>query len=162
MATTQASRAAKAPLSRPCPHCTEALTTFPCGNCGWQPGLVPVALARTPDGPVTTFVAERRHRLMLIFGALSCLTGVIILIAGISHGAVGSIVAGLLFGPVIFAAGVVTLKNTRGGKAWWGLSAKEKGLAIPGLICGGFIGLLIIPAVLFGLMVMKISAEAWS
>jgi hypothetical protein len=35
-----------------------------------QPGLVPVALAQTADGPVTTFVAKRRHRLRLIFGVL--------------------------------------------------------------------------------------------
>lgn len=160
--TTQALPVAEAPAPRPCPHCAEALIAVPCPTCGWQPGLVPVALAQTADGPVTAFVAERRHRLMLIFGVLSCLTGVIILIAGISHGTAGSVVAGLLFGPMVFAAGVMTLKNTRGGKAWWGLSAKEKGLAMPGLIGGGFVGLCIIPAVLFGLMIMKISAEAWS
>lgn len=82
---------------------------------------------------------------MLKFGVLSYLTGVIILIAGTSHGAAGCVVAGLLFGPMIFAAGVMTLKNTHWGKTWWGLSGKEKGLAMPGLICGGFASLLIIP-----------------
>src|SRR5713101_7239729 len=105
MITTETQRSTKAPSSRPCPHCAEALTVLPCPACGWQSGLVPVALARTADGPVITFVAERRHRLMLIFGVLSYLTGVIILIAGTSHGAAGCVVAGLLFGPMIFAAG---------------------------------------------------------
>lgn len=160
--TTQNPSAAKAPSPRPCPNCARALTIPPCGTCGWEPGLVPVALTQTPDGPQTTFVAEKRHKFMLIFGLISCFTGAIILIMGISHGAPGSIVAGLIFGPVIFATGVMTLKNTRGGKAWWGLSAKEKGLAVPGLICGGFIGVCIIPVVLFSVMILKLAGEGWS
>jgi hypothetical protein len=32
----------------------------------------------------------------------------------------------------IFAAGVITLKNTRGSKAWWGLAAKERAWPYPG------------------------------
>jgi hypothetical protein len=118
------------------PALRRALTILPCPTCGWQPGLGAVALAQTADGPVTTFVAERRHRLMLTFGVLSYLTGVIILIADTAHRAAGCVVAGLLFGPMIFAARVITLKNTHWGKTWRGLSGKEKGLAMPGLTCG--------------------------
>jgi len=147
--------------SRPCPNCADALTSPPCENCGWEPGLVPVALTQTPDGPVTTFAAEKRHRFMLAFGVLSCVFGVGILGQTISSGSAGSIVAGIIFGPLVFAAGVITLKNTRGGKAWWGLSAKEKGLAVPGLIAGGFLGLLIIPILLFCVAMMKMSTDAW-
>jgi hypothetical protein len=161
MATTPTQAAARAPDTRPCPNCADTLTTPPCEKCGWEPGLVPVALTQTPDGPVTTFAAEKRHKFMLIFGVLSCVLGVMILVGGISAGATGNIVAGIIFGPLIFAAGVITLKNTRGGKAWWGLSAKEKGLAVPGLICGGFLGVLIIPAVLFTVMMLKMSTGAW-
>jgi hypothetical protein len=73
----------------------------------------------------------------------------------------GSIAAGIIFGPLIFAAGVMTLKNTRGGKAWWGLSAKEKGMAMPGLIAGGFLGMCIIPILLFCVAMMKMSTDAW-
>jgi hypothetical protein len=83
-----------------------------------------------------------------------------ILIGGISSGG-GSIAAGVIFGPLIFAAGVMTLKNTRGGKAWWGLSAKEKGMAVPGLIAGGFLGLCIIPILLLFVAMMKMSTDAW-
>lgn len=161
MATTQTSPAPKAPLSRPCPNCADTLTTPPCETCGWEPGLVPVALTQTSDGPVTTFAAEKRHRFMLIFGLLSCVLGVMTLAGGISGGSAGGIVAGIIFGPLVFAAGVMTLKNTRGGKAWWGMSAKEKGLAIPGLACGAFLSLLIIPIVLLCVAFMKMSRDAW-
>ena len=138
----------RAASSRPCPCCAEDMATPVCGCCGWEPGLVPVAMTQTPDGPLISFVAEKRHKLMLAFGALSCILGVMILVGGISAGAAGNLIAGIIFGPLVFAAGVVTLKNTRGGKAWWGLSGKEKGLAVPGLICGGFLGLCVIPALL--------------
>jgi hypothetical protein len=97
---------------------------------------------------------------MLAFGVLSCLLGVIILIGGFSGGP-ADVVAGIIFGPLIFAAGVMTLKNTRGGKAWWGLSAKEKGLAVPGLTAGGFLGLCIIPVLLLCVAMMKMSTDAW-
>ena len=119
----------------------------------------PDRLTQTADGPVTTFAAEKRHKFMLSFGLLSCLLGGMILIGGFSGGA-GGIVAGIIFGPLIFAAGVLTLKNTRGGKAWWGLSAKEKGLAVPGLIAGGFLGLCIIPLLLLFVAMMKMSTDA--
>jgi hypothetical protein len=148
MATTSTQAPAQAPPSRPCPHCADALTIPPCENCGWEPGLVPVALTQTPEGPMTTFAAEKRHKFMFIFGVLSCILGVMFLVGGISAGAAGNVIAGIIFGPLVFAAGVMTLKNTHGGKAWWGLSAKEKGWAVPGLICGGFLGLCIIPALL--------------
>jgi len=161
MATTQTQPPATSPSSRPCPNCADALVSPPCATCGWEPGLVPIALTQTPDGPVTTFAAEKRHRFMLAFGILSCLFGVIALIGGISSGAAGSIVAGIIFGPLMFAAGVMTLKNTRGGKTWWGLSAKEKGLAVPGLIAGGFLGLMIIPVLLICVAFMKMSTDAW-
>ncbi len=158
--TTQTPPAVKAPSSRPCPNCAGTLTALPCENCGWEPGLVPIALTQTADGPVTTFAAEKRHRFMLAFGALSSLLGVVILVGGISSGG-GSIAAGIIFGPLVFAAGVLTLKNTRGGKAWWGLSAKEKALAMPGLIVGGFFGLLALPILLFCVMMLKMSTDAW-
>lgn len=160
MAATQTLPPTKSPSTRPCPNCADTLASPPCTSCGWEPGLVPIALTQTTDGPVTTFAAEKRHRFMLAFGVLSCLFGPMILIGGISSGG-GSIAAGLIFGPLIFAAGVLTLKNTRGGKAWWGLSAKEKAMAAPGLIAGGFLGLLIIPILLFCVAMMKMSTDAW-
>jgi hypothetical protein len=161
MTATQTLPPAKSPSSRPCPNCAETLVSPPCATCGWEPGLVPVAVTQTADGPVTTFAAEKRHRFMLAFGVLSCLLGVAILGSGISGGSAGGIVAGIIFGPLVFAAGVITLKNTRGGKAWWGLSAKEKGLAVPGLIAGGFLGLLAIPVLLICVAFMKMSVDAW-
>jgi hypothetical protein len=161
MTATETLTPAKAPATRPCPNCADTLTSPPCENCGWEPGLVPVALTQTADGPVTTFAAERRHKFMLAFGVLSCVFGVGILGETISGGSAGSIVAGIIFGPLVFAAGVMTLKNTRGGKAWWGLSAKEKGLAVPGLIAGGFLGLCIIPILLLCVAFMKMSTDAW-
>jgi hypothetical protein len=161
MATTETLPPAKSPSSRPCPNCADTLASPPCATCGWEPGLVPVALTQTADGPVTTFAAEKRHRFMLAFGVLACLLGVAIVGSGISGGSAGGIVAGIIFGPLVFAAGVLTLKNTRGGKAWWGLSAREKGLAIPGLIAGGFLGLMIIPVLLICVAFMKMSTDAW-
>ena len=160
MDATQTLPSAKSPSSRPCPNCADTLAIPPCQNCGWEPGLVPIALTQTADGPVTTFAAEKRHKFMLAFGILSCLFGPMILIGGISSGG-GSIAAGIIFGPLIFAAGVLTLKNTHGGKAWWGLSAKERGLAVPGLIAGGFLGLCIIPILLLFVAFMKMSTDAW-
>ncbi len=161
MATTQNQSAVEVPPSRPCPNCADTLTTSPCETCGWEPGLVPIAVTQTPEGTMTTFAAEKRHKFMLIFGVLSCVLGVMFLVGGISAGAAGNIVAGIIFGPLVFAAGVMTLKNTRGGKAWWGLSAKEKSLAVPGLICGGFFGLIIIPVVLLCVMFLNMSRDAW-
>ena len=161
MATTQTASPAKSPSSRPCPNCADTLASPPCVNCGWEPGLVPVALTQTADGPVTTFAAEKRHKFILAFGVLSCLLGVAIVGEPVSGGSAGGIVAGIIFGPLVFAAGVMTLKNTRGGKAWWGLSAKDKGLAIPGLIAGGFLGLCIIPILLICVAFMKMSTDAW-
>jgi hypothetical protein len=167
MATTQTQPAEntqpaeKKPSSRPCPNCAETLSGAPCQNCGWEPGLVPVAVTQTADGPVTTFAAEKRHRFMLIFGVLACLLGVAIVGSQISGGSAGGIAAGIIFGPLVFAAGVITLKNTRGGKAWWGLSAKEKGMAVPGLIAGACLGMLIIPILLICVAFMKMSTDAW-
>jgi hypothetical protein len=161
MAATQTLPSATSPSSRPCPNCADTLTLPPCENCGWEPGLVPVALTQTADGPVTTFAAEKRHKFMLAFGLLSCLFGIGILGSGFSGGSGGGIVAGIIFGPLVFAFGVLTLKNTRSGKAWWGLSAKEKGMAVPGLIAGGFLGLCIIPILLLFVAMMKMSTDAW-
>lgn len=149
------------PRCRPCPNCADNLVITPCQNCGWAPGLVPVAQTETPDGPMTIFVAEQRHKFMLSFGLFACVLGVIVLGGSVSDGLAGAVIAGIIFGPLVFAAGIMTLKNTRGGKAWWGLSAKEKGLAVPGLIAGGFLGLLIIPVLLLCVAMMKLSADAW-
>src|ERR1035438_3735656 len=161
MATTETLHPAKSPSSRPCPNCAGTLASPPCANCGWEPGLVPVALTQTADGSVTTFAAEKRHKFILAFGVLSCLLGVAILGSGISGGSAGGIVAGIIFAPLVFAAGVMTLKYTRGCNAWWGLSAKEKGMAVPGLIAGGFLGLCIIPILLICVAMMKMSTDAW-
>src|SRR5579864_2204107 len=116
MTATETLPQANSPSYRPCPNCADSLTGPQCANCGWEPGLVPVALTQTADGPVTTFAAEKRHRFMLAFGILSCVFGVGILGETISSGSAGGIVAGIIFGPLVFAAGVVTLKNTRGGR----------------------------------------------
>lgn len=162
MTTTTPTRSPEQMLrSRPCPNCADDLIITPCGNCGWGPGLVPVAQTQTPDGPMTTFVAEKRHRFMLIFGVLACVLGIVILGGGVSGRSAGGVIAGIIFGPLVFAAGILTLKNTRAGKAWWGLSAREKGLAVPGLIAGGFLGLLIIPVLLFCIAMMKMSTDVW-
>lgn len=162
MTTTTATPSPEPTLrSRPCPNCADDLVITPCQNCGWEPGLVPVAQTQTPDGPMTTFVAEKRHKFMLIFGVLACVLGIIVFGGGVSGGSAGGVIAGIIFGPLVFTAGVMTLKSTRGGKAWWGLSAKEKGLAVPGLVCGGFLALLIIPIVLLFVAMMKMSTDAW-
>jgi hypothetical protein len=49
-------------------------------------------------GPVITFAAERRHKLLLVFGVLSGILGVMILAGGICAGAAGNIIAGISFG----------------------------------------------------------------
>ena len=67
-------------------------------------------------GLVTTFAAEKRHKLMLVFGVLSGILGVM-MAGGICAGAAGNIIAGISFGPLVFAGGVITVKNARGGKA---------------------------------------------
>jgi hypothetical protein len=59
MTATQTLPPAKPPASRPCPNCADTLTSPPCATCGWEPGLVPVALTQAADGPVTTFAAEK-------------------------------------------------------------------------------------------------------
>ena len=104
MTATETLPQANSPSYRPCPNCADSLTGPQCANCGWEPGLVPVALTQTADGPVTTFAAEKRHRFMLAFGVLSCVFGVGILGETISSGSAGGIVAGIIFGPLVFAA----------------------------------------------------------
>ena len=69
-------------------------------------------------GPVITFAAARPHKLMLVFGVLSGILGMMVLAGGICTRATGNIIAGITFGPLVFAAGVTTVNNTRGGKAW--------------------------------------------
>ena len=86
MTATETLPQANSPSYRPCPNCADSLTGPQCANCGWEPGLVPVALTQTADGPVTTFAAEKRHRFMLAFGVLSCVFGVGILGETISSG----------------------------------------------------------------------------
>jgi hypothetical protein len=54
---------------------------------------------------VITSAAEKRHKLMLVFGVQSGILGVMILAGGICAGAAGNIIAGMSFGPLVFAAG---------------------------------------------------------
>ncbi|GEM_PF-5240026 len=133
---------------RPCPHCAYPLTAQPCENCGWEPGLVPVAVTETPQGTLTSFAAEKRHRVKLTLGVLSCVLGVMLLMGGIAGGAPFNAAEGVIMGLVALAAGITTLKVTRAGRVWWGLSGRDKLLAAPGLVFGGFLALSVIPAVL--------------
>lgn len=142
--------------TRMCPVCADDLLAEPCDNCGWERGLVVAYQKDMGDMMEVGFVAEKRHKMMFWSGLLACGTGAILLIWGIASGG-AAIAAGLLLGPLAFASGVLTLKITKRGRAWWGLPAKEKALAIPGMVIGGGFGLtVLLPATLlaFGFMAL--------
>jgi hypothetical protein len=73
------------PSPRPCPNCAGPLTGARCGNCGCEPGLVPVALTRTAEGLCDrrTRAFSKRHpviralipALAAVFLASACSTG---------------------------------------------------------------------------------------
>jgi hypothetical protein len=96
---------------------------------------VPVARTGIGENEVTTFTSERRSRGRLLCGLFACAAGAVLLIWGFSTGG-GAIAAGIILGPAFLAAGIATLKITRFGKVWWGLSAHDKGWAVPGLVVG--------------------------
>jgi hypothetical protein len=134
-----------------CPVCGDGLPAEPCGNCGWERGLIVAYQKDMGDTVEVGFAAEKRHKMMLWSGLLACALGVILLIWGIAHGG-PAIAVGILLGPLAFAAGVLTLKITKRGRAWWGIPAREKALAIPGLIVGGGFGLtVLLPATLLAI-----------
>jgi hypothetical protein len=146
--------------TRLCPVCADDLPAEPCDNCGWERGLIVAYQKDMGDMMEVGFAAEKRHKMMLWSGALACGSGMILLIWGLATGG-AAIAAGLLLGPLMFAAGVLTLKITRRGRAWWGIPAKEKALAIPGMIVGGGFGLtVLLPATLlaFGCMALFFNA----
>ena len=142
--------------TRLCPVCADDLPAEPCGNCGWECGLIVAYQKDMGDMIEVGFAAEKRHKMMLWSALLACAAGVIVLIWGIATGG-AAIAAGLFLGPLMFTAGVLTLKITRRGRAWWGIPAKDKALAIPGMIIGGGFGLtVLLPATLlaFGCMAL--------
>ena len=139
-----------------CPVCADDLPAEPCDNCGWERGLILAYQKDMGDMMEVGFAAEKRHKMMLWSGLLACGSGVIVLIWGIAHGG-AAIAVGLLLGPLMVASGVLTLKITRRGRAWWGIPAKEKALAIPGMIVGGGFGLtVLLPATLLAFGVMAL------
>ena len=145
---------------RHCPVCGDGLPAEPCGNCGWERGLIVAYQKDLGDTVEIGFAAEKRHTMMLWSGLLACASGLILFIWGIAHGG-AAIAAGLLLGPLAFAAGVLTLKITKRGRAWWGISGKDKARAIPGLIIGGGFGLtVLLPATLLAVGVMALFFNA--
>jgi len=159
MATTtpppDASCAAGQP-TRICPVCADDLPAEPCDNCGWERGLVVAYQKDMGDMMEIGFAAEKRHKMKFWSGLLACAAGAILLIWGIASGG-PAIAAGLLLGPLVFASGVLTLKITKCGRAWWGIPARERALARPGMIIGAGFGLtVLLPATLlaFGLMAL--------
>jgi hypothetical protein len=152
--TTPAPETASA--ARLCPVCADDLPAEPCDNCGWERGLIVAYQKDMGDMMEVGFAADKRRKMMLWSGLLACASGVILVIWGIATGG-GAIAAGLLLGPLMFAAGVLTLKITKGGRAWWGIPSGEKALAIPGMILGGGFGLtVLLPATLIALGCMAL------
>jgi hypothetical protein len=143
-----------------CPVCADDLPVEPCDNCGWERGLIVAYRKDMGDMMEVGFAAEKWHKMMLWSGLLACGLGVTLLIWGIAHGG-AAIAVGLLLGPLAFAAGVLTLKVTKRGRAWWGIPAKEKAMAIPGIIVGGGFGLtVLLPATLLAIGVMALFFNA--
>ncbi len=142
--------------ARPCPVCADDLTAEPCDNCGWERGLILAYQKDMGDVMEAGFAAEKRHKMMLWSGLLACGSGAIVFIWGIANGG-AAIAAALLLGPLMSAAGVLTLKITKRGRAWWGIPSREKALAIPGMIVGGGFGLtVLLPATLLALGCMAL------
>ncbi len=143
-----------------CPVCADDLPAEPCDNCGWERGLIVAYRKDMGDMMEVGFAAEKRHKMMLWSGLLACGMGVIMPIWGIATGG-PAIAAGILLGPLAFAAGVLTLKITKRGRAWWGIPAREKALAIPGIVLGGGFGLtVLLPATLLAIGVMALFFNA--
>ena len=142
-----------------CPVCGDDLPAEPCDNCGWERGLVLAYQKDLGDVVEVGFRVEKRHKMILWCGLLACALGAILLIWGIATGG-PAIAVGLLLGPLALAAGVLTLKITKRGRAWWGIPAKDKALATPGLIVGGGFGLVLIPATLIAIAVMALYFNA--
>jgi hypothetical protein len=158
--TTPTTGSAAGAASRMCPVCADDLPAEPCDNCGWERGLIVAYRKDMGDMMEVGFAAEKRHKMMLWSGLLACGLGATLLIYGFTHGG-GAIAAGLLLGPLAFAAGVLTLKITKRGRAWWGIPGSQKALAIPGMIIGGSFGLtVLLPATLlaFGFMALFFNA----
>ena len=105
----------RSPEQGHCPNCAAEMPAEPCGNCGWQRGLVPVARTGAGENEVTTFTSERRSRGRLLCGLFASAAGAVLLIWGFSTGG-GAIAAGIILGPAFLAAGIATLKITRFGK----------------------------------------------
>lgn len=142
--------------TRICPVCADDLHAEPCDNCGWERGLVVAYKNDMGDMIDVGFTAEKRHKMMFWSGLLACTTGTLMLIWGIANGG-GAIAAGLLLGPLAFASGVLTLKITKRGRAWWGIPARERALAIPGMVIGSGLGLtVLLPATLIAFGVMAL------
>jgi hypothetical protein len=116
-------------------------------NCGWEPGQVPVALTETPNGHMTTFVAEKCHKFILIFGVLACAFGVIALASAASGRSAGSVVAGIIFGSPVLAAGVVSSRPRAVAKPG-GAVGQGESPSHTRPVCGAFLELVIIPVTL--------------
>ncbi len=109
-----------------------------CDACGWRIGWMPVA--QSSDG-TSTFVMEPRHKFQAVAVLLVTVIGAIAFIVGVS----GNGVAGIFLGPLMIIAGIVAWKKTRLGKVWQGLPSEDKWAALPGLLAGGAIAIMIIP-----------------
>jgi hypothetical protein len=128
--------------------CGDDLAAEPCGTCDWKRGLIVACQQDAGDPLPVRFVAEKRHPVMLCSGLLACALGLILFNWGIARGGT-ALAVGLPLGTLPFAAGVLTLKITKHGRAWWGIPGQEKARAIPGLIIGGGFGLAaLLPAAL--------------
>jgi len=143
--------------ARECRNCGASMQRGgSCAECGWFAGAVPVAQSHSSDGTTTsTFVKEKRHTFYLAYALLSVFFGGAALVSGLGSGSAGGVLAGMLFGPLMIAAGVVTLKITQGGRVWWGLDPQEKAKALPGLVVGGAIGIMLIPVLIFVFAILK-------
>lgn len=140
--------------------CGDGPRAEPCGNCGWKRGLIVISRTGAGGTVEVRFAAAKRHTMMFWSGLLACALGLILFIGGITHGG-AAMAAGLLLGPLALAAGVLTLKITRRGRAWWGIPGHEKARAIPGMIIGGGFGLAaLLPAALLAIGAMALFFNA--
>lgn len=62
MPAIQTLTSAEAPATRPCPNCAGILSSAPCASCGWEPELVPVALAQNAGGLVIMTLKNTRGK----------------------------------------------------------------------------------------------------
>lgn len=144
-----------------CPNCAAQLSSSQCQQCNWQRGAVPTAQIRSNSRARTDFVPEKRHKMILWCGLLACGAGLLAAFYGIAGASsAGAVAAGVILGPLMFASGVLTLKNTEFGRFWSGLAPKDKGWAAPGLVIGGGFGLILLPATLIAVAVMALFFNA--